>query len=196
MLKILFIIGIIVILMFIPASRKGGIHARGSATTGGEGLPWMGGRKRQVKDSMPWDDDEDGADSDMPTPMQSGDSEIEKMVKAHADCTAEVFNVAVHGKNSVENAKWLIKPGDPVTLKMSKTSFKVLGHIYSSLFYLGNFYPGASSMLPKLFADNIPFDAFLCGRDSYQVTKNLIFISIIVFYRIDGIPPTKVNIHF
>lgn len=195
MLEVLFIIGIIVILMIIPAPRKGGGHSRGSASTGGGGLPWMGGRKRHVNDSMIRGDDKNDDAFDMPAPMQSGDSEIEKVVKAHADCTAEVFKVAVIDRTPVENAKWLINPGDPVTLKKYKTYFKVLGHSYTSLFYLGNFYPGASSMLPRLFADNIPFDAYLCGRDSYQVTDNVIFISIIVFYRIDGIPPTKVNIH-
>ena len=57
------------------------------------------------------------------------------------------------------------------------------------------FIPDKRSNIYRLFDENIPYEAYLGGRDSaYLSDDDADFCSIIIFYKIDGIPPTKVNL--
>lgn len=193
--KILFIIGIIVVMMILPALRKSGRRTHRSGATGG--LRWFGGRKKRVSELV-WGGSGTNTNGYFPPqPVYAGDSEIEKVVKAHADCTAEVVDLTIIGRKKVDRT-YSMYPGDPVLLKKYGNMIKVFGKITGTSveFYVDDIYPPAGSILPKLFDENIPFEAYLGSRDIYADSEEFSFLKLLVFYRIEGIPPTKINLHF
>lgn len=114
-----------------------------------------------------------------------------RMLAAHADCTAEVFSVTALGWGQVYQFR-KVRPGDPVEIRRYKGWFKV----FVENRYVAELYAGEQSLLPRIFDENIPFEAFLGGRDmqsAYRDTERD-FCSIIIFYRIPGVPPTKVTL--
>lgn len=116
---------------------------------------------------------------------------VNRMVAAHTDCTAEVFSVIALGWGQVNQFR-KISPGEPVEIRRHKGWFKV----FVENRYVCELYSGEQSLLPRIFDENIPFEAFLGGRNmqsAYRDTERD-FCSIIIFYRIPGVPPTKVNI--
>lgn len=116
---------------------------------------------------------------------------VKRMIAAHADCTAEVFNVVALGWGRVYQFR-KVRPGDPVEIRRHNGLFKV----YVENRYVSDIYAGEQSLLPRIFDENIPFEAFLGGRDmqsAYRDTERD-FCSIIIFYRIPGVQPTKVNL--
>lgn len=115
---------------------------------------------------------------------------MKKIVAEHEDCTAEVIEINVFGRRKVNTFR-LLSPGRKVELLMKKGDIKVFA--YGE--YIAELIPPAGSRLPQLFHENIPFDAYLGGRDLvFSDSDTYDLCSIIVFYKIEGIQPTEVNL--
>ncbi|MDE6006490.1 MAG: hypothetical protein K2G67_02935 [Muribaculaceae bacterium] len=115
---------------------------------------------------------------------------MRKVTAAHADCTAEVFNVFVSGAGKVRVFSELA-PGDRVELRLRDGAVSV---------YAGGKYISApllpdSSRLRHLLESGAEVEAFLGGRDVASCTDDAEFCSIIAFYRMEGVPPTKVAVN-
>lgn len=116
-------------------------------------------------------------------------SRMQKIVDAHRDCTAEVFNIFVKGRRSVRLFSD-ITPGDRVGLHLQGNSVTVsvgAARVASAIL-------PPSSRLPEVINGGHSFDAYLGGRDEQNASEDADFASIIVFYILDGVPPTRVNL--
>lgn len=114
---------------------------------------------------------------------------MQKIVDAHRDCTAEVFNIFVKGRRSVRQFSD-ITPGDRVELHLQGNSVTVsvgAARVASAIL-------PPSSRLPEVINGDHSFDAYLGGRDEQNASEDADFASIIVFYILDGVPPTRVNL--
>lgn len=117
-------------------------------------------------------------------------SAMQKIVDAHKDFTAEIILFSVSGKHRVKNFR-LLDPGDEIEVRSDGENFR----IYAFNEYVSDLIIPESSLIPDLFKNKIPFDAYLGGRDLHYIHNDRIdFASLILFYRIDGILPTKVNL--
>lgn len=116
---------------------------------------------------------------------------VRRVIAAHADCTAEVFSVIALGWGQVYQFR-KVRQGDPVEIRRYKGRFKV----FVQDRYVADLYPGEQSLLPRIFDENFPFEAFLGGRNMQNAYYDTEYdsCSIIIFYRIPGVPPTKVNL--
>lgn len=124
------------------------------------------------------------------TERESNISAMEKVVAEHADCTAEIIKFDVFGRRKVGTFR-LLSPGHKVELRMKKGDIK----IFAFGEYIDDLIVPRDSNLPRLFEENIPFEAYLGGRDLNMLSfENMDFCSIIVFYKLDGVPPTKVSL--
>lgn len=148
-------------------------------------LPWFGGKNNQEEKS-PVDNDDYFYFSDPKENIER----VEKIVEEYEGYTAEVIKIMVSGRKKV-NTWRLLTPGDKVDLRLIKGSIKV--------FAFGEFI--AEPCLPedsriiKLLEDGLPFDAYLGGRDlAFANEENVDFCSIIIFYQLPGVAPTKVSI--
>ncbi len=129
--------------------------------------------------------------SNQPTSEEDANIAAMKVVLSeHEDCTAEVIDINVFGRRRVETFR-LLSPGRRVELRMKKDEIKV----FSFGEYIAELITPADSNLPRLFNEHIHFDAYLGGRDmTFLYSDTYDSCSIIIFYKIDGIPPTKVNL--
>ena len=116
-------------------------------------------------------------------------SQVQRVLDDHADCTAELFNIFVHGRKRVAPFSSLT-PGDrmEMTLHGDKISFYTDGTMVAEIDL------PESSMLPEAFKTDIRPEAFLGGRDVANASEDAEFATVIVFYKINGIPPTKIKI--
>lgn len=114
---------------------------------------------------------------------------MRRVVSEHSDCTAEVVNMCVL---DYDRAKVIsrLTPGDRVDLKLIDGTVTV----YVEDKRIGEPQIPYTSRLPQILDDHIDFEAYLGGRDIQCCTANMQFVSIIVFYKIDGVPPTKVQL--
>lgn len=61
--------------------------------------------------------------------------------------------------------------------------------------YISDLFTTSDSNLPRLFKEQVSFDAYLGGRNRlFLEDDDYDSCSIIVFYKLDGVPPTKVNL--
>lgn len=117
-------------------------------------------------------------------------SAMQGVVSAHEDCTAEVIPINVFGRRQVETFR-LLSPGDKVTLRIKNDDIKVFAYGQ----YICELIPQADSNLERLLKDNVPFEAYLGGRDlAFLYSDTYDSCSIIVFYKLEGAGPTKVNL--
>lgn len=113
---------------------------------------------------------------------------MKKIASLYTDHTAEVIPFFVHGKKRVETSR-LIDLGNKVELRLNDGNIKVFA--YGD--YIAELFPDKGSHLEKVMEKGIPFHAYLGGRDlAYRFDEDRDSCSIIVFYKLDGIPPTKV----
>lgn len=136
-------------------------------------------RKRPVVHSSP-----------QPSEAEKNVSAMQKLVSEYEGYTAEVIDINVFGRRRVETFR-LLSPGRKVELRIKKGDIKV----YAFGEFIAELITPVTSNLPRLFEENVNFDAYLGGRDSvflYDDTYDS--CSIIVFYKLDGVPPTQVNI--
>lgn len=117
-------------------------------------------------------------------------STMQEIVEAHADFTAEVFTVCVNGLAKVKTFRRLY-PGDTVTMKLVDDDVQ----LYALGKYVCDMLIPEGSRLPELLRTGVAFEAYLGGRDMAYVYDNTMdFASIIIFYKIPGVPPTQVNL--
>lgn len=114
---------------------------------------------------------------------------VRKVVEAHADCTAEVFNVFISGAGKVRIFSKLT-PGDRVELRLRYGDVA----LYADEKYMSTPLLPDSSRLHDLLESDTEVEAFLGGRDVESSTDEAEFCSIIAFYKIEGVPPTHVSI--
>lgn len=125
-----------------------------------------------------------------PTEEEQNISAMQKVVAEYDGYSAEVFNISVFGRRRVETFR-LLTPGKRVELKMKKGDIKVFA--YGE--YIAELIPPVGSNLERLFEEEVRFDAYLGGRDRvFLNSETYDSCSIIVFYKLDGVPPTKVNL--
>ncbi len=85
----------------------------------------------------------------------------------------------------------LLNPGDELELRRVGDVVKV----FAFGEYVSDLSIPDTSQIHILIRDKIPFDAYLGGRDlDYIYNDNIDFASLIIFYKIEGLSPTKVNL--
>lgn len=122
---------------------------------------------------------------------QSDPSRIQSVINAHRDCTAEIIDVCSYKWETTPVTMKHI-PGDRVELKMDDGAVTVFidGTLIAHLYYLEN------SRLEQIVRSRHKFYAYIFDRDMRASSPNrLDFLTIIVFYKLDGEPPTKVTIN-
>lgn len=120
-------------------------------------------------------------------------SDVEKLVARYDGYTAEVFDINVFGRRKVETFR-LLNPGEEVTLRKYRNTNGIY-KVFAFDEYVADIIVTGSSRLPQLFQQKIPFYAYLGGRDrAFRFRDDYDSCSIIVFYKMDGVPPTKVNL--
>lgn len=118
---------------------------------------------------------------------------INDVVAAHADCSAEVLSLAVHGRRRASLMKRL-RPGDWLKLRPSDIDGFVDVIVYRTC--VGQLMCPDGSRVPELLGAGKRVWAYLGGRDLEYFYSDSDFCSIIVFYKVPGVPPTKVNLQF
>lgn len=125
------------------------------------------------------------------TPQERANVEtMKKIVAQYEGYTAEVINFAVSGRKIV--SYWREVPiGTPLEIRKDG----ILYYVYESGRRVYWFVKSEGSNIERLFDENIPFHAYLGGRNgAFLSGEDLDFSSIIIFYKIDGVPPTKVDL--
>lgn len=121
--------------------------------------------------------------------MHNNISRMQRVVDEHSDCTAEVVNMCVLDYDRAKAISRLT-PGDRVDLKLADNTVSV----YVDSRRVGDPQIPHTSRLRQILTDHIDFEAYLGGRDIKCCTKSMQFVSIIVFYKINGVPPTEVKL--
>lgn len=146
-------------------------------------------KTKPKSNSNPYDDLMECDTRDLTPQERENISVMKKLVAQYEGYSAEVFDIWVDGRRKVETFR-IFSPGRKVELKKSSNV------IYRVLAFgkpVADIITPTSSNLPKLFDENIPFDAYLGGRDlDYIYNDEIDFASIIIFYKIAEVPPTKV----
>lgn len=117
-------------------------------------------------------------------------SRIKSVVDAHRDCTAEIIDVCSYTLDTNPVTMKHI-PGDPVELKMMDGVLAVYidGTLITKLYYLPD------SRVKQIVASGHKFYAYIFERDMEASNPNWMdFLKVIVFYKLDGLPPTKVTL--
>lgn len=117
-------------------------------------------------------------------------SAMKRVISEYKDYTAEVIPINVFGRRRVETFR-LLSPGRKVELRIKNGDIKV----FAFGEYIAELITPVDSNVPKLFDEQIHFDAYLGGRDrTFLYDDTYDSCSIIIFYKLDGIPPTRVNL--
>ena len=115
---------------------------------------------------------------------------MKKIAALYTDHSAEVIPFFVRGKRRVETLR-LLDPGNKVELRLNNGNIKVFA--YGE--YIAELLPDKGSHLEEVMNKGLTYHAYLGGRDlAYMLDEDLDSCSIIVFYKLPGLPPTKVNI--
>lgn len=115
---------------------------------------------------------------------------MSRVVDCHGGYSAEVFNVFVFGSRRVSVFR-LLGPGDEVDMKKTRDGIKV----FAFGEYMADVVEPATSHLSELFDKGGPFDAYLGGRDrAYIYDDGCDFCSVMIFYKLPGVPPANVNL--
>lgn len=115
---------------------------------------------------------------------------VRSIVDEHKGFTAEVFSIGVCGRREVERIRRL-NPGDKTEIRMRDG----IPYVYSSGGWIAPVYSQDGSYLEKLLNEGIPFEAYLGGRDyTFLCDDGYDSCRIIIFYKIDGLPPTRVDL--
>ena len=116
---------------------------------------------------------------------------MQDIIAQHSDCTAEVVNVFVSGEENarVSNS---VGVGDRVALSIDEDDFvclKIGGHNVAEILALPE-----SSQIPALIKGGSNMVVFVGGRNVGMVSDTTDCLSLIVFYHLPGVPPTKVSL--
>ena len=116
---------------------------------------------------------------------------MQRIAEEHADWTAEVLSLTIMDARKA-GIMHGVSPGDPVELKYS-TRYGV--GVYVDNKRVGTLTCPDDSRVPELLKEYEYVKAYLGGRDNEYILSDVDFCSIIVFYRIPGVPPTQININ-
>ena len=116
-------------------------------------------------------------------------SQMQRILDSHADCTAELFNIFVKGYKKVA-AFSCLAPGDmmEVTCHDNSISFYARGTLVATVPI------PESSHLMQVFECGIRPEAFLGGRDVSNASEDAEFATVVIFYKIEGVPATKIKL--
>lgn len=117
---------------------------------------------------------------------------LNRVIAEHDDCTAEVLSLAVCDARNAARMKCL-QPGDEVELRACDKGYTAV-EVYAAGSRVGELMCVDGSRVPALVADGATVSAYLGGRDMEYFHADCDFCSIIVFYRLQGVPPTRVNV--
>lgn len=115
---------------------------------------------------------------------------MRNIANRHSDCTAEVFMLTIKGRKAVNEVEFM-SPGDVIELKLDRS-----GDIIA--FTLDNIRLGSpiipfDSNFRRVIGEKLYFDAYMGGRDDGFMGDSAL-ITIVVFYRLPGVPPTTLEI--
>ena len=115
--------------------------------------------------------------------------QMQRVLDSHSDCTAELFNIFVEGHNKVAAFSSLV-PGDmmEVTYHDDSISFYARGTEVATVSLM------ESSHLPQVFMCGSSTEAFLGGRDVCNASEDAEFATVVIFYKIEGVPPTEIKL--
>lgn len=117
-------------------------------------------------------------------------SRMKDIAERFNDHTAEVIPFWVIGNNRVQKFRQ-VNIGERVDLRIINGDMQV----FFNNEFIANLYPASGSRLERLIRDGIRFNAYLGGRDlSYSFDTDIDSCSLIVFYQLPGVAPTKVII--
>lgn len=114
---------------------------------------------------------------------------LEYIISSHQDYTAEVHMVDIdsHGFQFTRR----LNPGTKIGLTLVGEEV----HVTCNNVDVGTLKVNkAKTRLPQVLAEGRPVDAYLSGRDltTWYLQKD--HCQILAFYKVDGVPPTKVNL--
>lgn len=118
-------------------------------------------------------------------------SRIKAVVDEHRGFTAEIIDVCSYTLNTNPITMKHI-PGDPVELKMVDDNVAVFidGAIITTLYCIED------SRLKQVVESGRKFYAYIFERDMEASNPNWMdFLKVIVFYKLDGVPPTIINLN-
>jgi hypothetical protein len=118
---------------------------------------------------------------------------IHALVDRYADYTAEVTGAFI-GASSSHLTKCL-----PLGSKIELQLEELTGLIYiyvdeQQTLGIATYSEERGSNIPKLLKEHHPIDTYICGRNTDLAKGGAELLQVISFYKVDGIPPTKVEI--
>ena len=118
---------------------------------------------------------------------------IQKICESHTEYTAEIVKIRVFYDDIWTWRR--VKVGDPVTV--SYDTKRGIAIVKTHNIRVAKFdYRKETTGLAEVFEQGKPFEAYLGGRDINLINVPVLDVcSIIFFYKLPGIPPTKVNLH-
>ena len=129
-------------------------------------------------------------DNNLEKQTQENLERLQQVADSHKDYSAEVIPYYIKGKNRVKTFR-LLNPGNEVELRLHDDDIKILafGEYITDLLIL------KESHLQEVMKHGLPFHAYLGGRDpEYRYNDDFDLGNVIVFYKIEGLPPTQVTI--
>lgn len=125
-----------------------------------------------------------------PSMTQQRKSTMRKITEQHSDCSAEIFSFCAFDKNTV-NALDDMDVGDRVWVELNRkfNDYVIFANCYEKRLDESLIPPG--SHLKQVLQKYVPCEAYLGGKG---YIGDGISGNIIVFYKLDGVPPTKVEL--
>ena len=114
---------------------------------------------------------------------------MRRIVNDHQDFTAEVINFAVFGERKARKSK-LLAVGTRLNIKREGDKYVIWVHHEP----LAELLMPDASLLPRVIEEKHPVDVYLGGRDTTNCNENFDACSLIAFYKLAGVPPTKVSL--
>jgi len=108
----------------------------------------------------------------------------------HSDCTAEVFMLTIKGRKAVNEVEFM-SPGDAIDLKLNRSG-DIVAYTLDDI-RLGTPLVPFDSNFRRVLDEDIYFDAYMGGRDDGFMGDGTL-ITLVVFYRLPGVPPTTLEI--
>ncbi|WP_295732360.1 hypothetical protein [uncultured Muribaculum sp.] len=115
---------------------------------------------------------------------------LRDIADAHADFSAEVFMLNVHGRKAVAEVDYL-SAGD--ALELYETSSDDICVRTLDGVKLGTPLIPIQSDFRRALAEHVEYEVYMGGRNN-GFMDNGALITIIVFYKLDGVPPSHLTI--
>lgn len=115
---------------------------------------------------------------------------LRHVADGHSDCTIEILQLLESGKNARRIRE--LHAGEPLQLKPQELF--LFADVYTVTgSHLGSCIIPTDSNLEKALEKGIKCEAFMGGKDDGCMGDNIL-ASIVVFFKMEGVPPTQLNI--